>query len=187
MIKWHTAAFIFLNNGKSRTVYRLCDSQSLCHSLGKNGLTYPKILLAELQEILDAEAVGRPAVPVAVVGRPLVAVADHLLEAVARNVDHRTAVTQEGQPLVDHRLPDVTPQRQAAEAVFARGHQRHLIGLHLFAEGASLIFVSDDFDDLASDNSFLPDRIQRDYQLLSEFQTKQLRQPTHLFRGLQVR
>ena len=50
-----------------------------------------------------------------------------------------------------------------------------------------LIFVSDDFDDLASDNSFLPDRIQRDYQLLSEFQTKQLRQPTHLFRGLQVR
>ena len=27
------------------------------------------------------------------------------------------------------------------------------------------IFVSDDFDDLASDNSFLPDRIQRDYQL----------------------
>ena len=87
-------------------------------------------LLAELQEILDAEAVGRPAVPVSVVGRPLVAVADHLLEAVARNVDHRTAVTQEGQPLVDHRLPDVTPQRQAAEAVFARGHQRHLIGLH---------------------------------------------------------
>ena len=43
VIKWHTAAFIFLNNGKSRTVYRLCDSQSLCHSLGKNGLTYPKI------------------------------------------------------------------------------------------------------------------------------------------------
>ncbi len=49
---------------------------------------------------------------------PLVAVADHLLEAVARNVDHRTAVTQEGQPLVDHRLPDVTPAAAGpAEAV----------------------------------------------------------------------
>ena len=87
-------------------------------------------LLAELQETLDAETVGRPAVPVSVVGRPLVAVADHLLEAIARNVDHRTSVTQEGQPLVDHRLSDVVTHRQAAESVFARGHQRHLIGLH---------------------------------------------------------
>lgn len=41
-----------------------------------------------------------------------------------------SAVAQEGQPLVNHRLLDVTLQRQAAEAVFARGHQRHLVGPH---------------------------------------------------------
>ena len=76
----------------------------------------------------------------------------------------------------------------AAQRRWLRGRQKARSRRRwLFAEGASLIFVSDDFDDLASDNSFLPDRIQRDYQLLSEFQTKQLRQPTHLFRGLQVR
>ncbi len=72
--------------------------------------------LAEAHEVQDAPAVGGIRIPRAVIGRPPVPRADHLLPAVVRGIDHGAAVTQDGVPLVDQCLRDVTPDRQVPEA-----------------------------------------------------------------------
>ena len=70
---------------------------------------------AEVQEVQDAPTIGRIGIPRAPVRRPLVGRANHLLPTILRVVDHRAAVAQDGDALIDQRLSHVLAHRQILE------------------------------------------------------------------------
>ena len=79
--------------------------------------------LAEIHEIDDAPAVGGIAIPVARVGRPAIARADHLLPAVFPVVHHRPAVAEHRDPLIDQPFGDVATHGQSPESAPLAGLQ----------------------------------------------------------------